>query len=1358
MELSDPFERIEPFRQRKDEGIENENASLESGDVALQPLQQDAPSTDSTSLLADPFERIEQSSSVTEEEPVAEGAPVAEEVAPVTEVTEEATSSEETGYEDLYKDDKLIDDISTYWIKRVGKKEGSQAEGETDEEYVNRFMIDQYRPIVGGRLHTAFIEADWLAESDDVYRRAFGRILSKIEEKAPEIYEQTFEDAAQTAWDYLYYGVTDPTNIATTLGAAIMTGGVGVPAALAATKATAITAIRQALISRAGGIVTGSLIGGAQSATQEYGLQRAEREAHIDPQTQKYDPDNKYDETGSSFKRIAIAGAAGTVLDAIPGFLGSHSSKNIQANKTKQLAEYTKNRTANKAAKNMSETLDTDVLDGKTTPEAHDLAMKMSKDTDADFKEKATKAKSEPLFDKDGNTIAETGLFEAADGVTEEAKGAAIRSILNIDVQRKLTETTTEIIKEFESRGMTKSLDFTDNDGNTVSMTKALESYREGKLKVTALHANIIDSISQRMTKRWDAYSPDDLKAADIDLEVSIIDDAISKAGLTRTEFINTLALFTDGSLKVGDVSKKSVSDAAKILRTASVMKNNLNKFFTDNMDDEVLNQVLSKHADKHTDKIGVAFSGFRSIAQSLDRARIASLTSQLSTTARNNISGIGMASAQTGADIIDSVLYHTYNGLRDPGSISVSGIKKGLKEVVSDSFATFGYLASQSKSQAIIEATMSADSLQYHRLLRSNPDLIRTKTPKAPSKTSKATKATREKGSAFSASFESQKGAPAPEGQRRVRDLVEERADQYSNFMNTFNIASDAVFRRAYYARSLRRHFNRHLKVKRDAGEPLSITLDGVTKEPANLDEWLMAGKLIDKRLVKNAIDDALHKTFAGEVKYSNKAISASNFVRLSQSIPFVTTAVIPFPRFVVHAAKTVFEYSPFDPAAKLFRYAVDKELRTVAGAADARQAVGKGLVGTATFMWAFANREQFPELQWYEVQTAEGDPPIDARPLYPLNVYLAAADLFRGAFGFDAERRERTTYDVIGALEGMTSLPFRTGATDAFAEGIVTLAGELLSDKNSDSVKADKALHSLGTFFGEVFGGYTTPARMVRDVAIAFDKEEGKYRQRSTSENSGGFGGGFANAFWDSSMPDEAFGVTFDSRRPVTEYIANSAEKQRYASLSKFNGITRSRSQNLVEAEQVKLGIKKRDIFPTTSSEVLDASIARHVAPIAEERVAFLIKSDRYQRADFNGRKEMFKAEFTSIREEIKDVAKLGATDEFKRGLAEINDQYRAAIKTNQPTEVIAELQEAYAEKYWYAYTGPVARAKWMDLTREQKVRGERYLAKRYTETVAKLKAGGHISGLDRLMLRGGSVADSKLYGLAAEHAKAF
>ena len=61
-------------------------------------------------------------------------------------------------------------------------------------------------------------------------------------------------------------------------------------------------------------------------------------------------------------------------------------------------------------------------------------------------------------------------------------------------------------------------------------------------------------------------------------------------------------------------------------------------------------------------------------------------------------------------------------------------------------------------------------------------------------------------------------------------------------------------------------------------------------------------------------------------------------------------------------------------------------------------------------------------------------------------------------------------------------------------------------------------------------------------------------------------------------------------------------------------------------------------------------------------------------------------------------------------------------------------------------------------MDLTREQKVRGERYLAKRYAETVARLKAGDHISGLDRLMLRGGSVADSKLYGLAAEHAKAF
>jgi hypothetical protein len=1231
---------------------------------------------------------------------------------------------EKTGYESLnHPDTGITDDVETYWKLRAGKEgERRIKEGETRAEYLDRFLTDQFRPIVGGRLHTPFIEADWLSGAPEEARHAFGRVLSRIETEAPEIYEMQTEDAAQAAYDYIYFSATDPTSIGVALGAAFMTGGVGVPAAIAAARAGGMAALRKVLVHKAGGLVTSALLGGAQSGSQEYALQRVEREAHVNPQTRLYEADSNYDDLESDYGRIALATAAGVVLEGAGGAFGVWRSVKMQKNKKIQLEKYMKQRTMSKKVADTIDTLDTDILNGKTTPEAHALAAQMTKDSAALFNPKK------------GTSPSETGLFSVADGVTEEGKTDALRSILNVEVEKKLTESTTEILKEFKSRNMLDSLSYTKEtkDGGTsvISISDALEQYRNKEIAVSTVHAHILDSLARRMNRTPDEFADKELAKVDFDLELGIIDDALTKAGLTRTEFVNTLALFTDGQLTIGDITKKSVSEAAKVLATRSRQANALNRFLTDNIDDDVLSQILSKHKDANVSTYEKRTGAFRSIARSLDKAAIATLTAALSTASRNNTSGLIMTSAQTGADIMDSVIYHTYNGIRNPGSISPSGIKKGLLEIVEDSFATFSYLTQQSKSQAIVESTLDPLSLQYHRLMRSNPDILKG----GMAGTSKATD---------------------PKTGRRVRDVVEDKLAEYSNFVNTFNIASDAVFRRAYYARSLRRSFKRHATLMKDKGKPLSVTLDGVKKEPADLDEWLMAGKSIDRSLVNEAIDDALHKTFAGDVKFSKEFLSGHTFVKGFSSIPFVTTAVVPFPRFVVHAAKTVFEYSPFNPAAKFGRWLIDREM-TVAGAADMRQAVGKGLIGFAAFMWAYENKEKFPELQWNEIRTNATTPALDMRAIYPANVYMAAADLFRAFTGVDDEKRLRTTSEIYGALEGMTSIPFRTGASDAFADAFMSVVYAIKEDTTThDSVKMQKFSHETGKLFGEIFGRYTTPFRMGRDVAMAFSKKEATYEEYSNSENSGGFWAGVSNGFMDSSLPNEVGGVKIDERRAIQRNILNSAERLRTSPLSKFSGITFTTFQTVLQEEQSRLGLSNRDLQPPTGSNLLDSAIAQHAAPVLEYRLKRLIETSSYLEKTLNQRKTAFKDVVQQVRKETKFAASRTATSTFQEGLVEIEAEY-AALDPDAPVEVVAELQERYAEKYWYGFTGPEARAAWTKLSTAEKIEGERALQKKIAEAKKKLLTNKHISGLDRLLLRGDNVATTKLFGYAASLGK--
>jgi hypothetical protein len=207
---------ITPFRQAKDSGIVEADSEApvqtEASDVEVSErddwfdgLAEFAKDEDATATET-PVPRERPVEAVAED--VAEAPVIAAGTVP------EIPVAEKTGYESLnHPDTGITDDVETYWKLRAGKEgERRIKEGETRAEYLDRFLTDQFRPIVGGRLHTPFIEADWLSGAPEEARHAFGRVLSRIETEAPEIYEMQSDDAAQAAYDYIYYSATDPTS------------------------------------------------------------------------------------------------------------------------------------------------------------------------------------------------------------------------------------------------------------------------------------------------------------------------------------------------------------------------------------------------------------------------------------------------------------------------------------------------------------------------------------------------------------------------------------------------------------------------------------------------------------------------------------------------------------------------------------------------------------------------------------------------------------------------------------------------------------------------------------------------------------------------------------------------------------------------------------------------------------------------------------------------------------------------------------------------------------------------------------------------------------------------------------------
>jgi|DEB0MinimDraft_6_1074348.scaffolds.fasta_scaffold03096_4 hypothetical protein len=404
--------------------------------------------------------------------------------------------------------------------------------------------------------------------------------------------------------------------------------------------------------------------------------------------------------------------------------------------------------------------------------------------------------------------------------------------------------------------------------------------------------------------------------------------------------------------------------------------------------------------------------------------------------------------------------------------------------------------------------------------------------------------------------------------------------AGKITDGLNTLNRMQEYYYRRAMFTASL----DRQLRKKN-----MNIKDVMASENPM---------QFIAKGDVEKAVNDALEFTYA---KMPESKLGKA-FIDFANSVPFVTTAVFPFARFMTNAMEFQFKHSPLGPLSLL----TEKEMAKVA-AGDSK-VLAQSLVGTAALMGMIeAKRSGFGGEKWYEIEGTDGKP-IDMRPYFPLTPYMLVADLIvraeEGRGGLDAK-------DI---MQGLTGAQFRGGTGLAIADNLINeISG--IDDEN-------KITNAVTRYVSDVLGGFLTPLRMFNDFVdtkqkfrapaleakqdlpyISFE-DIGQQLKRNIP--------GLQQTLPEMESPTRAAtpGRPETVRIPFTDIeVPGSVARQ-------LTGITVGEAKNPVEKEFDRLGLKRKDILPYTGERSADETMAKYLGPIVETIMTPIVSSEKYQK----------------------------------------------------------------------------------------------------------------------------------------------
>jgi len=661
-----------------------------------------------------------------------------------------------------------------------------------------------------------------------------------------------------------------------------------------------------------------------------------------------------------------------------------------------------------------------------------------------------------------------------------------------------------------------------------------------------------------------------------IEIDGVLLESAISKAGLTTKQFVDAMGA--------------SYSDAGKYLQTASKVGKVMKEL---RGTDKELADALMKYTD--ADQIVGPIGKGGAFLRRLDRERRALMVTQVATTVRNIATAASRLTMESAANLMESAIYHIGKGSDASMTGNIPrGARSSYKDIIRDAFGSLNRLRYVTETADLTDA-----------LLRHNPQLA----------------------------------------SRIDKTLQEVSADESLSYLtrklNGLNVAQDLIFRRAIFTDTIEKRMRR-------AG----IITDTPVRsgQYKNLEEFVAAGKSLPPKFLSDAVEEALDFTFSRMPKPgSGKAGDTVGYwlIKANESIgpaPLpVGTAAFPFARFMVNALQFQFAYSPANLAGSIYKYGLAKNTQRLAAAAKAagdvdlatkqgraaqaaldkaRADFSKGVVGTAALIAAIHHRANNQDVKWYEYKSDDGTTG-DLRPFFPLTPYLALADVFvKWANDKPINGKE--------FLEGFTGAQFRTGASSYIIENFAeAIRGE---DKSGE-----KFGELAGQYVGELFGGYLTPLRVIRDIEAAYDTEAAYVRDARQTEGVGGDERFFSAV--KNTIAKDIPGLSKDL--PILESPTREAPVVRMSPLTgQLTGVRKEAERNPAEQELVRLGIQNWEVVPSTGDKKADAFVKKYMGKEVERDLIAYVQSDAYQsksevqkRAAMNNRLKFYRARATQL-----------------------------------------------------------------------------------------------------------------------------
>lgn len=811
-----------------------------------------------------------------------------------------------------------------------------------------------------------------------------------------------------------------------------------------------------------------------------------------------------------------------------------------------------------------------------------------------------------------GKVESKTGELtqEALDAVAkknEEASKIAEETLKkNSTIAAKASSVLRPLDPEQVAAGREKLADIADDAGidqvgDTSGLARTL-GIEEDQLAITG---DFVLGIDKTRTKRIFGATVEILaKSKDGLLEGERITEGVArvirgleekKLGSGKKAYEDILEKYNITSDDMANMLMADVSDAARLMQQAGQAKKmfrNLNSltsetiFALDDVAKETIQKAGKALEDGDVRKALQADKDLKQTAEqgwirSLDSLRLAAMTSQTATTMRNTVSGFARAGIDTATRALDKGI--------DAGISIATG--RTLRQAPNEDIFAVGYgLVNKAESDAIETMFKSGFYKKASQMFRELQDV------------------------------------PGVEGgkQMRMRGLARE--------LNALNTMSDNMFKRAAFSAGLKRGLNEFYTKQLRAGK-------NVKAEDFNLREIIRRGDFANfftkeetSQILDKAVKDAMYFTY--QRSPDNPVTRA--FIQGIHKYPFLTTSLVPFPRFIANAMRFTYEYSPL--------YVYEGAKRSLFKDEGNYEEISKALVGTGMLAGAMAFRNsEYAGENWWEGKSETGDT-FDLRPFFPAAPYLFVADLINRGLNGDPVMGDRSF--ITDSIQALSGTQFRAGF------GIYAI-DSALKDIFRDDIDAYAKAGTIGAeFAGNIINTFTIPITAGQDMYNTFlapDDERIVREMRASVEGA-----------------DDIFNLIVYkalSRVPMNykleQYLADSIGidareiyqvptreeplRRKTPIARQTYGILLNDRKNFLEKELARLKISKRILSQKTGVPEADTMINTLIGEYATDYVVpQMMKSEKYKDMSPAEQKAFIQATIQNYKGIILDVVK--------------------------------------------------------------------------------------------------------------------